>query len=134
MLLVSALAVTYLGLACLALLQRPHFSAVSCRTAAAASPRTAPPPELGRRLLGRGCAGLLLGAALSFWSEGASFGGLSWVMLLAAAGMAVTFTLTWRPGWLRWLLLPELLPPPLSGLHGAGAAPRTAGSRRPRTR
>ena len=66
--------------------------------------RTAPPPQLSRRLLVRGCAGLLLGAALSFWAEGPSFGSLAWLLLLAAAGVALTFTLTWRPHWLRWLL------------------------------
>lgn len=104
MLLAGALAVTYLGFASLALRQTPHFAAVSASPGAAAR-RTAPPPELRQRLLVRGCAGVLLGAVLSLWAEGPSFGSLAWVLLLAAAGVAVTFTLTWRPHWLRWLLL-----------------------------
>ena len=36
-------------------------------------------------------------------SQGASFGTLLWVMEMAAAAMAVAFTLTWRPHWLRGL-------------------------------
>ncbi|HEY0917036.1 MAG TPA: DUF3325 domain-containing protein [Solimonas sp.] len=31
---------------------------------------------------------------------------LVWVMSLAAAALAVAFTLTWRPRWLRWWALP----------------------------
>jgi hypothetical protein len=99
LLLVGALAFSYLGLASLALRQAPHFAAVS-----AAPRRVAPPAAASRQLLHRGCRALLLGAALSLWAEGPSFGSLAWVLLLAAAGVAVTFTLTWRPHWLRWLL------------------------------
>jgi hypothetical protein len=98
-LLAGALALTYLGFASLALRQAPHFAAVCAR-----SRRAGPLPELSQRLLYRGSVGLLLGAALSFWAEGPSFGSLAWVLLLAGAGVAVTFTLTWRPHWLRWLL------------------------------
>ena len=100
MLLAGALALTYLGFASLALRQAPHFTAVS-----AGPRRVLPAPGLRRRLSYRGWLGLLLGAALSFWAEGPSFGGLLSVLLLAASGVAVTFTLTWRPRWLRWLLL-----------------------------
>jgi hypothetical protein len=103
-LLAGALALTYLGFAWLALRQAPHFAAVSASTGASAPRRAAPPAELRQRLLVQGCAGLLLGAVLSLWAEGPSFGSLAWVLLLAAAGVAVTFTLTWRPRWLRWLL------------------------------
>lgn len=99
MLLVGTLALSYLGLAWLALRQAPHYAAVS-----AARRRAAPPDAASHQLLRRGCCALLLGAALSFWAEGPSFGSLAWVMLLAAAGVAVTFTLTWRAHWLRWLL------------------------------
>lgn len=113
MLLASALAVTYLGFAWLALRQAPHFGAVTLGSGAAAPRRTAP-PELRRRLLLRGSAGVLLGAVLSFWAEGPGFGSLAWALLLAAAGVAVTFTLTWRPRWLRWLL-------PRSGLRSAAS-------------
>lgn len=101
MLLAGALAATYLGFAWLALRQSPHFAAVTLGSGAR---RAAPPPELQRRLLARGASGLLLGAVLSFWAEGPSFGSLVWVLLLAGAGVAVTFTLTWRPHWLRWLV------------------------------
>lgn len=104
MLLASALAVTYLGFAWLALRQGPHFAAVSLGSKRAAPAGVAPHPELRQRLLARGAAGLLLGALLSYWAEGPGFGSLAWVLLLAAASVAVTFTLTWRPRWLRWLL------------------------------
>jgi hypothetical protein len=130
--LAGALAVTYLGFASLALRQAPHFAAVS-----AGSRRAGPPPALSRRLLYRGSIALLLGAALSFWAEGPSFGSLAWVLLSAGAGVAVTFTLTWRPLWLRWLLPRQLLPREKGGAPraaGAGAAPRTARWQPPRTR
>lgn len=104
MLLASALVLTYWGLAMLALRQAPHFTAVTLAGGAAQARRTGPPPELRQRLLVRGSVGLLLGAVLSSWAEGPGFGSLAWVLLLAAAGVAVTFTLTWRPHWLRWLL------------------------------
>jgi len=35
--------------------------------------------------------------------EGPGFAVLLWFLLMAAAAMAVTLTLTWRPGLLRWL-------------------------------
>jgi hypothetical protein len=92
----SAGAASYLGLALLALRQRPHWQAVAAR-----SDRRAPVPEILRRQ-GRwlGGAGLAISLLLCCQAQGASFGSIAWVLLLALAGVCVTLTLTWRPRWL----------------------------------
>ena len=87
---------SYLGFALLALRQRPHHAAVSASTR-----RQALPEWLLRRYLALGAAALALGFALSWLAEGASFGSILWVLLLAASGLSVTFTLSYRPRWLR---------------------------------
>lgn len=51
----------------------------------------------------RALGGLMLAAALGFalLRDGPSFGALLWVTVLSAAAVAIAFTLTWRPIWLR---------------------------------
>jgi len=95
----AAFSVTYLGWALLALRQRPHFRAVSARDA-----REGAPPALRRKFLGWGSASLCAGSCASWLAEGSSFGSLLWIFVLACSGVAVTFTLSWRPGWLRCLI------------------------------
>jgi type IV secretory pathway TrbD component len=95
-LVVLALASSYLGIALFALSQKPHGSSV----AGVAS--RAPLPRATRlRCLALGTAALALGLGASLWAEGASFGSLLWVLGLAGAGLSVTFTLSYRPHWLR---------------------------------
>ena len=48
-----------------------------------------------------GAALLALTFLLTLLREGSAFGVLLWPLILAATAMAVTFTLTWRPHWLR---------------------------------
>lgn len=55
------------------------------------------------RLRVLGASGLMAGLALCLLADHASMAVLVWVMALAAAGLAVALTLTWRPGWLRVL-------------------------------
>ena len=92
----AAFAASYIGFALLALRQAPHHARV------AASPRRAPPAAAMRQRnlwLGTAALGASLGVCLS--SRGPSFGAILWVLLLAAGGLGVTFTLAFRPRWLR---------------------------------
>lgn len=93
-----AFAAAYVGFASLALRQAPHWAAVS-------RARRGARPAAARRAvhLYRGAAGLVLSFACTCVAEGWSFGVPLWVSMLAATGAGVTFTLTWRPHWLRWL-------------------------------
>ncbi len=34
--------------------------------------------------------------------DGPSFGALLWATVISLAALAVAFTLSWRPSWLRW--------------------------------
>jgi Protein of unknown function (DUF3325) len=96
--LLTAFALTYVGFALLAMRQRPHW------LAAAALPRSARlEPALRRRLARMGGLLVLGGVGLCLIGQGPSFGGLLSIFNLAASGLAVTFTLTWRPRWLRCL-------------------------------
>src|SRR5436190_11883316 len=92
------LAASYIGLALFALSQKVHHASVASTTTRAALPRSA------RRRCGTlGSASLALGLAASLYAKGPSFGSLLWVLGLAGAGLAVTFTLSYRPHWLRAL-------------------------------
>ena len=92
LLLGTALA-AYLGFALLALTQaRPWQKVV----------RT--PPPTGRwRLVLRALGGiaLALSLGLALLRDGPSFGALLWATAISLAALAVAFTLTWRPNWLR---------------------------------
>lgn len=92
-LLMLAMAASCFGFACLALSMDRHREAVSAEIAWSA-----------RRLaVLRTLGGLALAASLVFalMRDGPSFGSLMWVLILTAGAIAVTFTLTWRPHWLR---------------------------------
>jgi hypothetical protein len=95
-LLALAFACSYLGFALFALGQKPHHARVEGSTSRAALPRSA-----RRRQLALGTAALAASFAASLGAEGASFGSLLWVLGLAGAGLSVTFTLSYRPRWLR---------------------------------
>jgi hypothetical protein len=84
----------YGGFACLALAMPEHWARASGEESAVSPHRPLLRP-LGFTLL---AAAYLL----CFWRDGAAFGSVLWIVLGAAAGMAVAFTLTWRPR----LLLP----------------------------
>lgn len=95
-LVVLALASSYLGFALFASSQKPHRASVAGVASRAPLPRAA-----RRRCLALGTAALALGLGASLWAEGPSFGSLLWVLGLAGAGLSVTFTLSYRPHWLR---------------------------------
>ena len=48
-----------------------------------------------------GYSALAVSLALTLLRDGASFGSVLWVLVLTAGAVAVAFTLTWRPAWLR---------------------------------
>jgi hypothetical protein len=99
LLLTAAFGATYLGLSLLALRQRSHFRAVLGH-APGVHPSATPPAGL----LPWGITCLCAGFCCSLLAQGPSFGSLLWVLGLAAMGVAVTFTLTWRPRWLSFVL------------------------------
>jgi len=99
--LLAAFALSFVAFAAIALGQRVHHGAILGRATRAAVPRA-----LRVRVLTFGGAALAASLSLSLTAEGPSFGSILWLMLLAAASLAVTFTLTYRPRWLRatrWL-------------------------------
>jgi hypothetical protein len=92
-LLVTSALVMYLGFGLLALSQRARGRSLT---------------TTARRRGGwLGSVALALGLIGTLAAEGPSFGALLFTLLLAAAAVAVTFTLTYRPRWLkplRWAL------------------------------
>jgi hypothetical protein len=92
---VAAFAASYIGFALLALRQAPHHAAVI------ASPRTAPSVATRGQNLWLGTAALGISLGMCLLARGPSFGAISWVLLLATGALGVTFTLTFRPRWLR---------------------------------
>lgn len=91
----AAFAASYIACALLALRQGPHLARV-------AEARRAQPSAAARRQnLWLGAAALALSFVFCCIARGPSFGAILWVLLLAAAGSSVMFTLTYRPRWLR---------------------------------
>jgi hypothetical protein len=91
----AAFTACYIGFALLALRQKPHHAAV------ADVPRGQPSPAARRQNLWLGAGGLALSFGICWLARGPSFGAILWVLLLAASALCVTFTLTYRPSWLR---------------------------------
>lgn len=75
-------------------------------------------PTPGARILLRVAASMafLFSLVLCNLPDHATIAALVWVMALTAGALAVAFTLTWRPAWLRPLSWLSDLPP----LSGAG--------------
>lgn len=103
--LAAALACSVLGFAWLALAMDVHWHQA----------RGAPPPSLRLRRTLRALGALALAASLALClrTDHASMAVLVWVMALAAGALAVAFTLSWRPRWLRaavvWVRVPRRL-------------------------
>jgi hypothetical protein len=92
-LLVLVLAAVYGGFAALALCQpRPWKRAIGEGVC---------PKQLVWRLRAAGYGLLALGFVLALQRDGLSFGALLWCVAVSIGAMAVAFTLTWRPAWLR---------------------------------
>lgn len=81
------------GFALLALSQARHLARVLEQN------RPPAPSHGAQRATGFIAIGLCLPACIT--AQGASFGSLLWILLLSTAAMAVAFTLTWRPQYLR---------------------------------
>lgn len=96
LLLLAALCANLLGMGWFALAMEPHWRQVF--GAAARTPATA----IGLRVLGT--AALASSLALCVRVDHPSMAALVWVMALAAATLAIAFTLSWRARWLRVLL------------------------------
>lgn len=89
----AACLLALLGFALLALSQERHFTDVC--------PHFLPAPRSSKTQRALGFLAIASGLPLCVAAQGASFGSLLWAMLLTAAAMAVAFTLTWWPHWLR---------------------------------
>ncbi len=96
-----AFACAYLAFALLALSQPQHLKAVAPHT------RLTTATRLGRRSVA--ALLLLLSLALLLGTQGSGFAALTWTLLASAAGFCVALTLSWKPGWLRWLVLSRAL-------------------------
>lgn len=92
-----AFACAYLAFAQLALSQAQHLKAVAPHARLTAASR------LRRRAVG--ALLLPISLALLLGSRGTGFAVLSWVLLISAAGFGVALTLSWKPAWLRWLVI-----------------------------
>jgi hypothetical protein len=92
----AAALVTYLGLGLLAVCQRSNWRSL-CTGAVTERPL----PEARRRARWVATPALIIGLVSSFAAQGPAFGALLFTLLLGAASLAVTFTLTYRPQWLR---------------------------------
>jgi len=105
LLLWAALAANVAGLGWLALAMDVHWQQVRGSTT---------PPSSGTMKLLRvlGAASLVSSLLLCLCVDHASMAALVWVMTLACAALAIAFTLSWRPGWLRLLAgrLPDARP------------------------
>lgn len=92
----GALLVVLAGLGWLALAMDVHWE-----QAMGAAPRS---PGMARRLRIQGALALAAGLALSLAVDHPSLAVLVWTMALAGAALAIAFTLSWRPHWLRVLV------------------------------
>lgn len=93
LLMLTACLLVLLGFALLALGQERHADRVS------ESNRPLAHTSQSQRAIAFGA--IALGLPCCMASQGGGFGSLLWVVLMSAAAMAVAFTLTWRPHWLR---------------------------------
>lgn len=93
----AAAVLALLGFALLALSQERHFETVY----AAPLPAT----HLCSAQRGAGFTLICISLPVCVASQGPGLGGLLWLVLISAAAMAVAFTLTWRPMWLRVLTI-----------------------------
>jgi len=94
---IIAALVSILGFILLALAQARHWAAVS-KTPVEQRVNSAWLTSAG---LGAQIAALIL----TIQAQGSSFGSLLWTVMISVAAMAVTFTLAWRPKWLRPIAL-----------------------------
>ena len=83
------LALHLFGLACLSLAQDKHWRALKIRS------------QRPSRVTPMGWGSLSLSLLLAWAYQGAAFGSLIWLLLLPPSGLALSFTLAWRPRWLR---------------------------------
>lgn len=95
--LVAALLACVIGFAWLALAMEPHWRQVRGSDA----PISRSVVTVLRVL---GAAALLLSLILCLQVDHVSMASLVWVMALAAAALIITFTLSWRPRTLAWLV------------------------------
>lgn len=95
LLLIAALVAAVAGMGWFALAKDVHWEQVHGDT-----PQSAGKVKLLRWL---GALGLATSLGLCLAADHASMASLVWIMALAAAALAIAFTLTWRPHWLRWL-------------------------------
>lgn len=95
-LLAGALLCEFVGLAWFALAKEPHWRQLRGTQALGA--------RHGRRLKALGTIALLASVVLCVLANHVSMAVLVWIMGLAAAALAVTFTLSWRASWLDLLI------------------------------
>ncbi|MET3497891.1 DUF3325 domain-containing protein [Variovorax boronicumulans] len=109
MFLFAAMAASIAGAALLALSIDVHWEQV--RTDPQCSPR------MVRLLRAMGAAFLLASLVLCLRADHVSMASLVWFMTLACAALVVAFTLSWRPRWLRPLVMwvPAAAAPERSG-------------------
>ncbi len=94
--LVGAALLGFCGMAWFALAKAPHWEqARGERMPATARVQT---------LYWLGGVAQALSLALCLLADHVTMASLVWVMLLTASALAVTFTLSWRPRWLGWLV------------------------------
>lgn len=93
---ILAFALCYFAFALLALSQPVHMKVVD---------PNAPAPDRPSQKRQRLGAALLLASALSLLlvAQGGAFGSLLWMTLLSAGALSLSLTLSWRPGWLRFI-------------------------------
>jgi hypothetical protein len=94
----GALLAVLAGLGWLALAMEVHWA-----QAMGAAPRS---PGTARRLRVQGALAQMAGLALCLAVDHPSLAVLVWTMALAGAALAIAFTLSWRPHWLRVLVRP----------------------------
>ena len=94
----GAAALSYLAFAWLALSQEEHWRALPGHAV-----KPAPAAHVARRWRFSAAGALACACVLCLWGHGPSFGIVLWVLLCGGGAMAVAFTLSWRPQWLRAL-------------------------------
>lgn len=101
---------SFCGMAWFALAKPPHWQQARDQrmppsTSASASTSTSTSTSASVRTLhALGAAALLASLLLCLLADHATMAALVWVMLATASALLVTFTLSWRPHWLAWLI------------------------------